>query len=428
VNPANPSHAPIQADAWLITARERDNPDTVLDDLHAPGTAWSEGNLVRPLIHGAAYFTALARAVGQMRHGDLLMFTDWRGDTDEAMDDAGMDLGAMLCDAAGRGVRIRCLIWRSHLDRWRFSEKENRELADRIEAAGGEGLLDMRVRTGGSHHQKFAVLRHADRPDLDVAFVGGIDLCHGRRDDARHLGDPQALPLAAVYGDRAPWHDAQAEIRGPAVADVEAVFRERWEDPTPLSRNPIHRIRAAVSSEDNGGDSLPAPFPAPKPCGPHAVELLRTYPRRAGGYPFASRGERSVARSYFKVLRRARSLIYLEDQYLWSHQVAEPFADALAANPGLHMIAVLPHYPAEEGRMAKAATLIGRNQVLDLLREAGGDRGLRSCEGRRDRRRVGRDRVGQRQSAVLDPRFGAELRGLGRDPGPPRAAERQRPR
>jgi phosphatidylserine/phosphatidylglycerophosphate/cardiolipin synthase-like enzyme len=81
----------------------------------------------------------------------------------------------------------------------------------------------MQVRPGGSHHQKFVVLRHPDRPKLDVAYVGGIDLSHSRHDDARHAGDPQAQPMAAVYGPRPPFHDIQVAIRGPVVGDVEAI-------------------------------------------------------------------------------------------------------------------------------------------------------------------------------------------------------------
>lgn len=45
--------------------------------------------------------------------------------------------------------------------------------------AGGEILLDHRVRRAGSHHQKFVVLRHPGRPGLEVALAGGIDLCRG---------------------------------------------------------------------------------------------------------------------------------------------------------------------------------------------------------------------------------------------------------
>jgi hypothetical protein len=91
----------------------------------------------------------------------------------------------------------------------RYHQTENRLLGETVQAAGGECLLDMRVRGGGSHHQKFVVLRHPGRPDLDVAYLGGIDLCHGRRDDASHQGDPQPCPIGPVYGPRPPWHDVQ---------------------------------------------------------------------------------------------------------------------------------------------------------------------------------------------------------------------------
>jgi len=364
-------------DAWLLTPRERGNPATHFGAEHEAGAAWSNGNQVHPLIHGASYFAELVACIGQMQDGDLLLFTDWRGDQDQVLDDAEPATGTvtqLLCAAARRGVQVRGLLWRSHLDMMRFSQKENRRLGELIEAAGGRCLLDMRVRPGGSHHQKFVVLRHPGRPELDVAFVGGIDLCHGRRDDDRHQGDPQALPIAAVYGARPPWHDAQVAIRGPAVGDVEAVFRERWLDPAPLTRNPIHRLRALLDGEDTHACVLPAPLPVPPACGPHTVELLRTYPNRRRGYPFAQQGERSIARSYFKVLRRARDLIYLEDQYLWSRQVAEPFADALAANPALRMIVVVPHWPAEDGRLSMPPSLFGRTQVMEMLDQAGGDR------------------------------------------------------
>ena len=60
---------------------------------------------------------------------------------------------------------------------------------------------------------KLVVLRHPGRPERDVAFVGGIDLCHSRRDDSAHRGDPQRQPMAAVYGATPPWHDIQALIQ-----------------------------------------------------------------------------------------------------------------------------------------------------------------------------------------------------------------------
>jgi phosphatidylserine/phosphatidylglycerophosphate/cardiolipin synthase-like enzyme len=269
----------------------------------------------------------------------------------------------VLCDAAERGVDVRGLVWRSHLDRFQFSAAENRRLDEDIDQAGGRCLLDMRVRTLGSHHQKFVVLRHPGRPELDVAFVGGIDLCHSRRDDARHLGDPQPQPMAPVYGERPPWHDVQLEIKGPAVGDIETVFRERWDDPQALTRNPVHRVADLIRRDDERRAPLPPQLPDPAPAGRHSVQLLRTYGQRLGGYPFAPEGERSIARGYAKALRRARRLIYLEDQYLWSEEVARHIVDALQASPALRLIAVLPHFPDQDGR-ALPPNHIGRNAAL----------------------------------------------------------------
>ena len=279
-----------------------------------------------------------------------------------------------MCEAARRGVDVRGLIWRSHLDKFRFSASENRHLGEEIEQAGGECLLDMRVRTGGSHHQKFVVLRHPGRPELDVAFVGGIDLCHSRRDDGEHRGDPQPQPIAKVYGPTPPWHDAMVALRGPVVGDVETVFRERWEDPQPLTRSPLNWLSELARREDRHADPLPPQLPDPAPVGSHDVQLLRTYPKRLGGYPFAPDGERSVAHGYTKALRRARCLVYVEDQYLWSNEVASTFADALRSQPGLHVIAVLPHHPDQDGRFSLPPNLVGRDRAMSTMRAAGGDR------------------------------------------------------
>jgi len=267
---------------WLLTASERGNPDTGIDRRH-DGVAWSVGNEARPLIHGAVYFAELLRRVRAMRRADVIMFTDWRGDPDELLEGPGTEVSRVLCEAAGRGVVVKGLVWRSHLDRFSFSEQQNRHLGEEIAAAGGECLLDMRVRPGGSHHQKIVVLRHPDRPELDIAFAGGIDLCHSRRDDRDHGGDPQPQPMAAVYGKRPPWHDAQLAIQGPAVGDIEASFRERWDDPAPLTRNPLNRLMDAARGDDDSPDPLPAQLADPQPTGTHAVQVRSCGPiRRAG--------------------------------------------------------------------------------------------------------------------------------------------------
>jgi phosphatidylserine/phosphatidylglycerophosphate/cardiolipin synthase-like enzyme len=368
------SCAVVRIDDWFLRASERGNPATTLDSRRGDGLAWTTGNEVRPLVHGAAYFAELASRLGAMDAGDLLLFTDWRGDPDERLGPDGPEIGRLFAQAARRGVIVRGLVWRSHWDRLQFSGEENRQLGDVIDAAGGQCLLDMRVRVGGSHHMKMVVLRHPGRPELDVAFVGGIDLCHSRRDDEAHHGDPQAQNMARVYGERPPWHDIQAMIRGPAVGDVEAVFRERWNDPVPITLNPLSRLHDLVDRKDDTANRLPGQEPDPAPRGPHAVQILRTYPFRRPGFSFAPKGERSIARGYLKVLARAQSLVYVEDQYLWCADVVDALARALAERPQLRLIAVIPRYPDMDGRISMPPNLVGRIDAMRLLRKAGGDR------------------------------------------------------
>ena len=330
----------------------------------------------------------------------------------------------MLGRADERGVDVRGLIWRSHMEMLNFSAEENRLLGRQLQSRGAEALLDMRVRTGGSHHQKMVVIRYRDRPEDDVAYVGGIDLCHSRRDDAEHLGDPQALEMAPEYGDTPPWHDVMAAISGPAVHDVETVFRERWEDPTRLTRHPLYWTQDKLRRMDMTPDPLPeqAP-PPPSPEGAtQVVQLLRTYPnlRRGRDYPFARGGERSVARGYTKAVSRARKLIYIEDQYLWGQHVGDVFTEALHRNPDLHVIAVVPLFTDQAGFMARTPQLLGRARAMRQMTERGarpgrdlrhreppGHAGLRAREGVHDRRHLGHDRVRQLQPPLVDPRLGA---------------------
>lgn len=353
---------------WLLTEQERGNPSS-----HLP--AWCEGSRAEPLIHGSVYFDRLASEVEALRAGDYVFFTDWRGDPDQLMRDGGPTISELFCRAAERGVVVKGLMWRSHRDRFSYSEEENQHLGDAIEAAGGEVLLDQRVRFGGSHHQKLVVLRHPGAPERDIAFAGGIDLCHSRRDDADHHGDRQAVRMADSYGEHPPWHDVQLQLHGPVVGALDTTFRERWNDPAPLDMlNPIAYLRDKLRGADLDADPLPDQPPDPPPCGHHTVQVLRTYPDGHFEYDFAPVGERSIARGYSKALRRARTLVYLEDQYLWSKRVAQLFVHALKANPDLHLVAVVPRHPDVDGRLALPPNQIGRHDAVAACNSVSPDR------------------------------------------------------
>ncbi|GAA4901923.1 phosphatase domain-containing protein [Actinomycetospora succinea] len=350
-------------DDWFLTESQRGNPATRL-------RPWTEGNDVRLRVHGSAYYRVLAARLATTGPGDQVLFLGWRGDGDQQLGDQGPTVSQALADAARCGARVCGLLWRSHLTMFGYHVAQNRRLVADLQAVGAEVLLDQRIRPLGSHHQKLVVIRHDTDPHDDVAFVGGIDLVRGARDDIVHLGDPQSTAAADSY-DRDPRHDAQLELRGPVVRDLHEVFFERWVDPTPLVRLPWHVVPDLVHRLPRHGSALPPPTPDPPATGSCAVQVLRTYPRRTPPTPFAPWGERSVARAFIKALGRAQRLVYVEDQYLWSADVARVFAAALRRAPDLHLVAVVPRPHHDAG---PNPAMIGQAEAMAMVHEAGGER------------------------------------------------------
>jgi phosphatidylserine/phosphatidylglycerophosphate/cardiolipin synthase-like enzyme len=181
--------------------------------------------------------------------------------------------------------------------------------------------------------------------------------------------------MAAAYGPRPAWHDVQVEIHGPAVADVETCFRERWADPAPPRQlHPWMYVADRIRGDEEKAVDLPPQLPPPPPAGPMTVQLLRTYPAHRPRYPFAREGERSVARGYEKAIARAERLIYLEDQFLWTSDVARVFADALRRSPELRLVAVVPRHCDEDGKRAIQSKSLLHHDALRAIHQAGGDR------------------------------------------------------
>jgi len=182
--------------------------------------------------------------------------------------------------------------------------------------------------------------------------------------------------LDPAFGPRPPWHDIQAEVRGPAVSDLVETFRERWNDPTPLERAGFRLggLTASATSEPGLPDLLPPLGATPPPTGSHAVQVLRTYPAKRPAYPFAPDGERSIARMYSKALARARLLIYVEDQYFWSEEIAALFEAALTGAPDLRLIVVVPRHPDRNGMISGPTNRLGQLTMMKSLAKVGGDR------------------------------------------------------
>src|SRR5262249_36774083 len=152
----------MRIDDWFLTADERGNGATRIDDRH-DGVAWTEGNDVEVFIDGQEYFPVLHGALTAAAVGDTVMFTGLEGNADtRLLGNGGTEIGRVLADAAARGVAVRGLVWRSLA--LMYSEADNLLFTRRVNAAGGEVFLDHRVRRGGSHHQKIVVVRDGRNP------------------------------------------------------------------------------------------------------------------------------------------------------------------------------------------------------------------------------------------------------------------------
>jgi len=112
----------------------------------------------------------------------------------------------------------------------------------------------------------------------------------------------------------------------------------------------------------------------PPTNGGHVVQVLRTYPSRRPKYSFAPDGERSVARAFAKAITRARTVIYIEDQYFWSVEIARLLAEVLRQQPKLQVIAVVPRYPDKDSKWSGPPSRFAQARALAIVQKAGGER------------------------------------------------------
>ena len=252
----------MRIEDWFLTAAERGNPAYTLPD-------WSTGNAVVAHVHGAAYFARLVDVVSALEQDDQLYFTDWRGDADERLRPEGPTVGTLFGDAAKRGVVVKGLIWRSHHDELSYSEEQNRHLGDDVSEAGGEVLLDQRVRRAGSHHQKMVV-----RPD---AAPGGPT---SRSPGASTCATPAATtPTTTATRRSCRWRRSTASTRPGTTSSWSCAARSSGcstgcsasagptrARSTPTTRSPTSRTGSGTSTSPP--DPLPAQPPDPPDGGP----------------------------------------------------------------------------------------------------------------------------------------------------------------
>ena len=289
--------------------------------IEPPAGGWAEASEVRPgnaleiLIDGEEALPRITEALrGARSHVHI---TGWYFTPAFAVERAGRAtiLRNLLAELAER-IDVRVLAWAgAPLPLFRPSRRDVREMRDELTTGTQiRCALDAKERPLHCHHEKTIVI------DDEVAFVGGIDLTSeagDRFDSTRH-------PARGALG----WHDACARIEGPAVQDVANHFRTRWREVT--------------------GESL-APPPVPDPAGDVDVQVVRTVPEKV--YAGIPRGDFGILESYGRAFRSAQRLIYLENQFLWSAEIAEVLMDKLAhpPHPDFRLVVVLPAKPNNGG-------------------------------------------------------------------------------
>ena len=235
--------------------------------------------------------------------GDHLFFTDWRGDPDEQMRDDGPTVAELFSAAAKRGVVVKGLMWRSHLDKLAYSEEENRNLGDDIAAAGGEVLLDQRVRRGGSHHQKLVVLRHPGRrrrtspsPAASTCVTAGATTPSTTATRSRSR-------CPARTGRIRPGTTCSSRCAARSSARSTCRSASGGRDPTPLdSHGPISTLQDKLRHADLSADRLPDAAAGPAGVRPARHPGAAHLPGDAPAVRVRAARRATIARGYTKAV------------------------------------------------------------------------------------------------------------------------------
>ena len=183
---------------------------------------------------------------------------------------------------------------------------------------------------------RFPQLLHAKMVIVDEkeAFLLGSPFANGYWDDSRHVPVDLRRPSRELGGR--PLHDVSMRVTGTAVAELQRIFEELW------------TVTASGPDRDSSEDASGTPV-RPRRVGARAetsiapVQIVCTSPARVLGH--ADGGSTQIIEALLKGIAGARSLIYVEHQYLSARPVVAALAQALRREPDLELIVVLNQNP-----------------------------------------------------------------------------------
>lgn len=222
-----------------------------------------------------------------------------------------------------------------------------RFFAEKVRA---RGFMAGRIRVRGVRH--FPSFLHLKMVIVDgrEAFLLGSPFVNSYWDDARHPPVDTRRPMRELGGR--PLHDVSLRIVGGAVSHLESTFAELWNDATTDSTD---------EAPADGTVQLPIVNPE-RDWRNEPVQVVRTMPRRVLRH--APDGVTEVFDALLDGIERARSLIYVEHQYLTARPVVTALVSALRRRPELELITVLNQNPDltayrgwQNARLAKSGLL-----------------------------------------------------------------------
>jgi phosphatidylserine/phosphatidylglycerophosphate/cardiolipin synthase-like enzyme len=216
-----------------------------------------------------------------------------------------------------------------------------------------------------TYHQKVAVI------DGESLVIGGLDVNERRWDDPDHDRPAEET-----------WHDVSLLARGPVVGDALAHLVALWNHEVPRFNARVTRLGAPFGNVLRTVSRLaPVEAPPANNAEPPRARLVRTVSRRSRS-PFALGPRthvREIEMAQLALFESARSLLYVETQFLRSRPLSEALARIADRNKALHLILLLPAAPddiAFEGNTGPDARHGEwlQTRALSLLRNAFGER------------------------------------------------------
>jgi cardiolipin synthase A/B len=298
-----------------------------------------DGNLVRPLIDGAAAFRRICQAIEAARHSVWVTVTFIVAGFQ--MPDGRGSLFDVLDRAAARGLDVRVIFWRPNPESSSFGGQvfAGTPAERAMLAARDSSFLIRWDRAPGGHcqHQKSWLIDAGQVSE--TAFIGGINLT---------FKAGASLPGHRGHGQR---HDIYVEIAGPAASDAHHNFVQRW--------NEASECGADDGRWGHGAGEAKLSFPSQVSAarGLSLAQVQRTihagcytdgHPAPGGTRYDIAAGERSCLEQYLLAIDAARRTIYIENQAAPTLPVAQRLEAALKR--GVDIVLLVPAEPEQSYR------------------------------------------------------------------------------